>query len=321
MEGIAHDGDGRGGVNALVQFRYRIALVLLVVCGLAGAGIYWLHVRRAVRPSDLVSYLPATNASVIYIDVDALRRAGFLSMLAGSKTAEEPDYQQFVQATKFDYAHDLDAVAAALKDGRIYFALRGRFHWSNLRDYAARDGGSCHNDFCVMPGSQPNRRISFYLLKPDVMAMAIGPDDFAAYQVTSKSSQFVLAVPREPVWALIPAAALKDVDSLPVAAKAYVPALRGADQIVFSIAADASQQLQFGLHVTCKGAPEATALVTQFEGITKALRDLLARQRQKPDPSDLSGVLVAGSFRRDERQVYGAWPIPKAFVDAIAGAY
>jgi hypothetical protein len=30
---------------------------------------------------------------------------------------------------------------------------------------------------------------------------------------------------------------------------------------------------------------------------------------------------VAGSFRRDERQVYGAWPIPKAFVDAIAGAY
>ena len=45
-------------------------------------------------------------------------------------------------------------------------------------------------------------------------------------------------------------------DSLPAAAKAYVPALRGADQIVFSIAADASQQLQFGVHVTCKGAPE-----------------------------------------------------------------
>ncbi len=194
-----------------------------------------------------MGYLPAANASVIYIDVDALRRSGFLGMLAGSKTAEEPDYQQFVQATKFDYAHDLDAVAAALKDGRIYFALRGRFHWNNLRDYAARDGGSCHNDFCVMPGSQPNRRISFYLLKPDVMALAIGPDDFGAYQVTSNSSQLVLEVPKEPVWALIPASALKDVDSLPVAAKAYVPALRGADQIVFSIAADASQLVQFGV--------------------------------------------------------------------------
>ncbi len=139
VEGIAHDGDGRGGVNALFQFRYRIALSLLVVCGLAGAGIYRLHVRRAARPSDLVGYLPAANASVIYIDVDALRRSGFLGMLAGSKTAEEPDYQQFVQATKFDYAHDLDAVAAALKDGRIYFALRGRFHWNNLWTMAARD--------------------------------------------------------------------------------------------------------------------------------------------------------------------------------------
>jgi len=43
---------------------------------------------------------------------------------------------------------------------------------------------------------------------------------------------------------------------------------------------------------------------------------------RKPDPADLSSVLVAGSFHRSERQVYGAWPIPKAFVDAIAaGGY
>ena len=61
-------------------------------------------------------------------------------------------------------------------------------------------------------------------------------------------------------------------------------------------------------------------LLTQFEGTTKALRELLARNRQKPDPADLGGVLVAGSFRRDERQVYGEWPLPKAFVDAIAGS-
>ena len=47
-------------------------------------------------------------------------------------------------------------------------------------------------------------------LKPDVMAMAIGPDDFAAYQVTSNSSQFGVAPPKEPVWALIPASALQD---------------------------------------------------------------------------------------------------------------
>jgi hypothetical protein len=213
-----------------------------------------------------VACLPIANASVIYIDVDALRRSGILNMLVGSKTAEEPDYRQFVQETGFDYRQDLDAVAAALKDGRIYFALRGRFHWNNLRDYAARQNGSCHNDFCVVAGSQPNRRISFYPLKSGVMAMAIGPDDFGAYQVTNQSTKLSLDVPKAPVWALIPAASLHSVlspqsmDTLPAAAKAYVPALQGADQIVFSMGANSARQLQLDLQVTCKDMASASAL-------------------------------------------------------------
>jgi hypothetical protein len=307
-------------VNARFQVR-RLVVALLVACALLAGVLYWVRSRVSAGPSNLVAYLPATNASLIYIDVDALRRSGILAMLAGSKTAEELDYQQFVQGTKFDYRQDLDAVAAALKDGRIYFALRGRFHWDNLRDYALQQGGSCHNDFCVAPGSQPNRRISFYLLKPDVMAMAIGPDDFGAYQVNRQSGKLAPAMPKEPVWAIIPAAALQSMDTLPASAKAFVPALKSADQIVLSIGADQARQLQLGVRVTCKDAPAASALIAQFETITKALREVLARQRQKPDPSDLRGVLVAGTFRRDERQVYGAWPIPQAFVDAIAGSY
>ncbi len=306
------------------RFQLRQLVVLLVACALVAGGVYWFRARRAAPPSDLIAYLPSANASVIYIDVDALRRAGILGMLAGPQTAEEPDYQQFVGETKFDYRQDLDAVAAALKDGRTYFALRGHFHWSNLRDYAERHGGSCHNDFCVVAGSQPNRRISFYLLKSDVMAMAIGPDDFGAYQVKRESGKLALTMPKEPVWALIPSEALRGsgallgMDALPATARAFVPALQGAQQILFSVGTDSAQQLQLGVHVTCKDAPAATALVTQFEATTKALRELLAHQRQKPDPADLSGVLVAGSFRRDERQVYGAWPIPRAFVDAVA---
>jgi hypothetical protein len=310
-------------VNARFQTR-QLVVLLLVVCAVAGGAIYRLRTRRATRSSDLVAYLPTADASVVYIDVDTLRRSGILGLLAGSKTAEEPDYEQFVRETKFDYRQDLDAVAAALKDGRIYFALRGRFHWKDLADYTVRQGGSCHKDFCVVAGSQPNRRISFYLLEPDLMAMAVGPDDFGAYEVTSnkvasKSDKPAPAASKDPVWALIPAAALQGMDSLPVAAKAYVPALRGAEQIVFSISANSAQQLRLGAHVTCKDPAAAAALLTQFEAVTKALGELLARQSQKPDPADLSEVLVAGSFRRDERQVYGAWPIPKAFVDSIAG--
>src|SRR5271170_4771033 len=202
-------------MNPRFQLRYLVPLLLLVVCALAVGGVYWFRARGTAGPSNLVAYLPTVNASVIYIDVDTLRRSGILSALAGPKTGEEPDYRQFVQETKFDYRQDLDAVAAALKDGRTYFALRGRFHWGNLRDYAVRQGGSCHNDFCVVAGSQPNRRISFYALKSNVLALAIGPDDFGADQVAVRPAEPALSPPKEPVWALIPAAALQSMDSLP----------------------------------------------------------------------------------------------------------
>jgi hypothetical protein len=295
--------------------------VLVVACALAaGGGIYWFHrSHSAARPADLVVLLPTSNASVVYIDVDAMRRSGILNLVAGSKAIEEADYQQFVDETKFDYREDLDAIAAAFKDGKVYFALRGRFHWKNLKDYAARQGGSCHGDFCVLAGSQPNRRISFYQLQRDVLAMAIGPDDFGAYQVARQSGTLPLDPPKDPVWALIPARAWKEMEALPESVKAYVPALRNAEQIILSVGADPASQLQLGVRVTCKDPAAASVLLTQFEGTTNALRQVLSKVNRKPDPADLSGVLLAGTFHRSERQVYGAWPIPKVFLDAITG--
>jgi hypothetical protein len=301
----------------------RILVVLLAGVVLAAAGVFWLHARRPARPSDLVAYLPAAGGGVISIDVDALRRSGLLDKVSGSKSGEDTDYQQFVRETKFDYRQDLDSVAAAWKDGRVYFALRGRFHWSDLKNYAARQSGSCHNDFCVVSGSQPNRRISFYPLRRDVLAMAVAPDDFAAYQVADHGVNYGKAIapaqPSDPVWAIVPASALEQIDLLPTAAKGFVPALKGADQIVLSIGTNRDRQLQLGVRVTCKDSAAASALLAQLEAITKALGDLVARQKQKPDASDFTGILVAGSFRSDNRLVYGSWPIPPAFVDAIAG--
>ena len=305
--------------GARLPIRQVVALLLLA-CALVAGGIYWFRVHHDVQPSSLVLYLPAANASVIYIDVDALRRSGILNLVAGSKAVEDADYKQFLNDTKFDYRQDLDTVAAAFKDGKVYVALRGRFHWDSLKDFAIRQGGSCHEEFCVFPGSQPARRISFYPLKSDVMAMAIGPDDFAAYQVSTKAHGLAPVPPKEPVWALIPAIELQRMDSLPAAAKAYVPALQGAEQIVFSVTTDANKQLQLGVQATCKDPAAATALVSQFENITSALRQGLAKAHQKADPGDLSGVLVAGSFRRSDRDVYAAWPLPQAFLDTIASS-
>lgn len=300
----------------------RVALgVLLFAFALAGAAVFWIRWEQRAGSANLTGYLPAANASVLYIDVNALRRSGILAKLAGSNLSEAPDYQQFVRDTKFDYRDDLDAIAAEFKDGATYFAVRGRFHWKDLKEYAGRQGGTCHDDYCVMPGSRPNRRISFYPLKKNLMAMAVAPDDFAAYQVSAKQHDSPFTHPNDPVWALIPAAALDRMSALPIAAQAFIPALKGADQIIVSIGADRNQQLQLGVHVTCKDAASASALQSQLEAVTRTLREAVARRNSKPNPSDLSSVLVAGMFRRDDRQVFGEWALPPAFIDTIVGSY
>ena len=253
---------------------------------------------------------------MVYVDVDALRRSGILKMITGSKAAEELEYRQFVDATLFDYREDLDSVAAAFKDGQVFLALKGRFHWKNLMDYAVRQGGSCHNSFCTTPSSRPSRRISFYPVRPDLMGLAVSQDDFAAYQVARKSGKLALAPPLQPVWLLVPALALRDADALPAGTKPYASALRNAEEILFTLGSQ-GDHLQVSINVQCRDANDASALQKDFEDTTETLRKWIAREHLSPNSTDLSGVLVAGTFRHDNKRVFGEWPIPRAFVDAM----
>ena len=122
----------------------------------------------------MVSYLPLGDGALVYIDVDAIRRAGILDLISGKKATAEVEYQSFVDQTKFDYRDDLDAVAALFKDGQVFMTVRGRFNWRSLINYVNEHGGFCQNGFCSVVGSQPDRRVSFYPVRSNLMAMAVG---------------------------------------------------------------------------------------------------------------------------------------------------
>jgi len=300
--------------------RWKLVTLSILACAIAAGAIYFL--RERTRPSDdLVSFLPAANATVIYVDVARLRNSGILNLLAGSKAPEEAEYRQFVDQTKFDYRKDLDALALAFKDSQIFVAARGRFRWNDLTDYALRQGGSCHGNYCVTTGSRADRRISFYPIERDLIGMAISSDDFAAYQITRQSAKTSLRPSSQPVWALVPIAAFSEPGVLPAGAKPFVSALKKADQAMFTMGLE-SGHLQLGLDVTCRDAASAATLLADFQNITDTLRKWIAREHSQANPADLSGILVGGMFRRDDRLVYGRWPIPEAFVKAItAGGF
>ena len=189
-----------------MRFRFQpwqLAVLLAILCVAFTGGIHLYRTRGGSNPADLVAYLPVDNATIVYIDAEAIRRSGILDMVAGSKVAEELEYQQFVDRTMFDYRQDLGAVAVAFREGQVYVAARGNFHWKNLMDYAVQQGGSCHNSFCIAPSSRPSRRISFYPLKPNLLALAISSDDLAAYTVAHRPGKLALTPRAEPVWMLV----------------------------------------------------------------------------------------------------------------------
>jgi hypothetical protein len=290
---------------------------VLILAGFAAIAVrdQWFSDLRGV---ELLPYLPTEDAVIAGLDVARLRQGGIIDLLAGSKASEEPDYQQFVARTGFDYRTDLDSALLAFRGGVNYMLLRGRFNWNKLQDYAKLQGGSCRLGRCELPGSRPNRKISFFRLRGKVLALAVSPDGAADQEMSRKHPlppEF--APPEEPVWAWISSHSLRE-GFLPTGLRAFASAIEGAERITLGMDA-AGDRFELRLNVLCKTAQDATVAVAQLDTTTAMLNKLIAREKQTPNPSDLSGVLTAGKFRRDDRWVRGAWPVERVFLERLAG--
>ena len=209
---------------------WRVALAVLVVCAAAIGVVYWLR-NSPYDAGRLLAMLPAERATLVSIDTDALRKSGLLGLVAGSKAAEEADYRKFVEQTGFDYRTDLDAVAAAFVDGRVYTALRGRFQWGKLAAYAQSQGGQCRDSVCSMPGSSAERNISFYEVTSHVLALAVSPDPRGVASIGPGNRK--LPTPFDPLWISVPAAVFNRLDAFPDGTRAFLSPLARAEKSYF----------------------------------------------------------------------------------------
>jgi len=290
--------------------------MVVALCVAAVAVARWWRISAPYDAARLISTLPAEKATVVYLDTAELRRSGMLALLAGSKAAEEPDYRKFVDETGFDYRTDLDALAAAFVDNRVYATLRGRFSWKQLTAYAESQGGECHYSVCTMLGSTADRNISFYPLKSDVLALAVSTDPRAVSSIGT-GSKLQMSVPRDPFWISVPATTFNRPEAFPVGTRAFLSPLAHAEKIVFA-AGPQGDRLQLRLEVACATPDAAAELVKQLTGVTGLLKSMIEREHMTPNPRDLSGVLVAGTFEQRQSTVIGTWPVERGFVEALA---
>jgi hypothetical protein len=300
-----------------VNHRVRAWLLIVLIATICAGAVWsvaWYR-SRDLTTAALLKRLPSSGALVVYVDFEALRGAGILQRIEASKLTEDTEYADFVRKTDFDYKQDLNSAIAAFAPTGKFLLLRGQFDWKSLRSYVASENGACYNSLCRMQGSTPERRISFFPLQTNLMALAVSEDESAAIRLQDTVPGPVLEAPDAPVWLSIPASLLRSSD-LPTGTLPFAHAVEQADAIMLSFSPE-SNRIAAKLSVRCRTTQDATELVTQLSRATTVLREMLERDHQPADRAGLSSVLTAGTFRSDGIRVFGYWPIEKSFLDNI----
>jgi hypothetical protein len=297
---------------------WQLILLIALLCGIAVGGMVWYRSRTLTAAASL-RRMPMEDALVLWIDFAALRSGGLLQLLDGAKAGQDPEYQTFVRQTRFDYMHDLDSAMVAFAPTGNFFLVKGRFDWKSLRNYVEQVDGVCLNSLCRVNGSGPDRRISFFPVHRDLMAMAASPDGWAALQMSTARPGPDPPVPNAPVWLAFPGSLLKSNKNLPDGARPFARSMESALSVTISFAPE-GDRLAARLDVRTNSDREAAAAAAQLTEATQLLRSLLTRENLKPNPADPSGVLASGTFHAEGAHVSGVWPIAREFIQNLLGS-
>ena len=302
----------------LRSFRsWHLFVLVPGVCALAFASIYWWNSRRTADVASLFRRLPSERALVAGLNVKALRDAGILDSLAGSRSLEELDYREFIEQTGFDYREDLDYIAAAIDSEHKYFLLRGRFDWALMKRFSAAKGAQCANLFCAIKGTDPGKNVSYFPLAQDVLALAQGFAPKAAYSLmTERGAEMEWSIPDYALWASVPGPLLSANRNLPDGMKAFASTLSSADRVTVGLAS-AAEGFEARMDAECPNGNAANELGERLRTLTGLLQKMIARGGQQPKPGELGGVLAAGKFEASGRTVKARWPIPREFLDSL----
>ncbi|MCS6952961.1 MAG: hypothetical protein RMK57_14815 [Bryobacterales bacterium] len=294
-----------------------LALVAALCAAVVGA-LAWYRSRKLATVADLVRRLPEGSKAVLFVDLRPLRDTGTLARaLHAVKITEEPEYQAFVVETGFDAERDLDAVLVGFHEDHTYVLVLGRFQWGRLRQYAAAQGGSCRNAFCQVPGSAPERLVSFFPLRRDVLALAVGRDPWGALELMQPHSGMAPAGPRGVVWLSASAAWLRDRLPSPSVRSALSSVFADADRL-FLWAELGTDGVQVRLELACRSEIHAAALAGQLRAAAERLLSDPSPGRADQSASTLAGVLSRGAFDHSGSRLFGRWQVEYSTLAALA---
>ena len=294
-----------------------LVLIVLAACGLMVCGGVWYR-SRTITPAAMLKRLPTEDAVVVFVDFAQLRRSDVIKLFDQSRVGQDPEYQSFIRKIEFNFRQDLDTAMLAFAPKGKYMLLKGRFDWKALKAYVLSVDGKCNNLFCKVVGSTPERRISFFPVQQNLMALAVSEDDTAATRLNEVAPGADPETPDAPIWLIIPPSIIRSRQGLPDGTQMFARSLERAQSVMLSVAPD-GHRFAAKLNVRCTSVQDAVEMASQLTKITSLLLELIEREHQKPNPADLSGFLTAGTFHNEGTKVVGVWPIEQALLENLLG--
>ncbi len=164
------------------------------------------------------------------------------------------------------------------------------------------------------------RWASFFPIQPNVLALAFASDASAAAVLKPPDHAISESLPPQPVWVRVSQTLLKNPASLPPALRIFAISVQSANPVLLSLGpTEENSRAAFNLRLDASCPSQATAetIRNQLEIQTKMLRLELARERQRPNPADLTGLLTSGSFQVVGNTVIGIWPVSKELLRSL----
>lgn len=290
-----------------------VPVVFVLGAAILGAAV-WLRHQQQAAPEALVRRLPGANAAMGYLNVDALRQAGLLQTKASNIT-REAEYEEFIRNSGFQWERDLDALLWSFTPDARFFFVTGRFDWGRLRQFVVTEGGECQGEFCTIAGSQPDRQISFFPWRSNVMALAVSEDRYAADRLRLEYRHQREALDA-PFWLHLSGSALTSSESEIEGLRGFLRLLERTEETTILLRPE-NDTFALQLLARCEQPEQATALAADFRKLTEWLNRLLEIEKQEPQETELAAILSSGQFAASGQAVEGKWAVPRAFLESI----
>lgn len=316
----------------------RVLATLAVLLVLAAGLIFYFRRNPAEPPTgpvpELLLLAPSDADSIVYIDLAALRQSPFLTQLLALAPSpnEDPEYREFVSATGFDYARDLDRALIVTRPpssaASTMAIADGRFDGAKIAAYSLRSGKRVMQngaEVYVVTSGKPSKTISFTFLAPGRILLT----NSAALDLSVASPAQNLPPGQHDRYLRVAGSALILMGRVDASQENFSVFgfrsrdLKGALRDVrwFSLAArPAGDRLLVALDAECISEGAARKLEAAGETLRLLARILLAdagtRRQLSPQAAALAGAILRnGEFIRSDQRVVFRFEIT---ADALA---